>query len=120
MAKSFETLVDKMPSERQAKIDAFARAKRKAPCFTADESELLLKINQGIAPDTQARFDRLVAKRQAEALTADEQHELIALSEQIERSDAERIECLTELAGIQGTTLDKLIEKLGIQPPAYA
>ena len=96
------------------------RAKRKAPCLSTDESELLLKINQGISPDMQARFDSLVAKRQAEMLTPEEQRELIALTEQIEAADAERMACLSELARIRGMSLDALMEALGIQPPAYA
>lgn len=37
-----------------------------------NESELMLKINQGLAPDIQKRFDALVAKRQAETLTPEE------------------------------------------------
>lgn len=95
------------------------RAKRKAPCLSADESELMLKINQGISPDIQARFDSLVAKRQAETLTPEEHRELVALTEQIEAADAERIACLSELARIRGMPLDTLMQELGIQPPAY-
>lgn len=96
------------------------RAKRKASCLSADESELMLKINQGISPDTQKRFDTLVAKRQAETLTQQEHQELIALTEAIEWNDAERMKCLAELARIRGASLDTVIKELGIQPHAYA
>jgi hypothetical protein len=40
------------------------RAQQEAPNLSALESELLLKINQGISEEMQQRFDQLVAKRQ--------------------------------------------------------
>jgi hypothetical protein len=96
------------------------QAQRKAPCLSADESELLLKINQGISPDMQTRFDRLVAKRQAETLTPEEHRELLALTRQIEAMDAERMACLADLSRIRGMSLENLMNELGIEPPAYA
>lgn len=96
------------------------RAKRKAACLSPSESELLLKINRGIPPETQAQFDKLQAKRQAETLTIEEHQELIVLSEQIERNDAERMQCLAELADLRGIEFEALMKELGIAPPAYA
>jgi hypothetical protein len=96
------------------------QAKRKAPCLSADETELMLKINQGLSPDMQTRFDELVGKRQAETLTQEEHQELLALTDQIEKADAERMKYLAELARIRGISLDVLMEALEIHPPAYA
>ena len=96
------------------------QAKRKAPSLSPDETELMLKINQGLSPDMQQRFDELIAKRQAETLTPEELQEFIALTDQIEQSDAERIQCLAQLARIRGISLDVLMDTLEIQPPAYA
>ena len=79
-----------------------------------------MKINQGISPDMQARFDRLVAKRQAETLTPEEHRELLALTSQIEAMDAERMACLADLSRIRGMSLENLMNELGIEPPAYA
>lgn len=96
------------------------QAKRKAPCLSADETELMLKINQGLSPDMQTRFDELVGKRQAETLTQEEHQELLALTDQIEKADAKRMKYLAELARIRGISLDVLMEELEIHPPAYA
>ncbi len=85
----------------------------------SDETELLLKINQGLPFDTQKRYDELVAKRRAETLAPDECQELLGLIEQIEKSDAERIKHLTDLARLRGTTLTALMKDLGLHPPAY-
>ena len=65
-----------------------------------EETELLLKINQGLPLETQKRFNELVTKRQAETLTSDEHQELLHLTEQIENSDAERVKCLAFSYGI--------------------
>ncbi len=85
----------------------------------SDETELLLKINQGLPFDTQKRYDGLVAKRKAETLTLDEHQELLGLIEQIEKSDAERVKHLADLARLRGTTLTALMKDLGIRLPAY-
>lgn len=96
------------------------QAKRKAPNLSADETELMFHINQGISHNEQKRFDTLVAKRQAETLTQEEHQELIALTEEIERKDAERMKSLAELARIRGKSLDAVMEELHIRTPAYA
>jgi tRNA A37 N6-isopentenylltransferase MiaA len=96
------------------------QAQHKAPSLTRDETQLLLKINQGLPRDVQQRFDELVAKRQAETLTAEEHQELLQLTDQIEKSDARRVKCMAELAQLRGISLTALMEELGIHPPAYA
>ena len=74
------------------------QARRKAPSLSKDESELLLKINQGLPLNIQNRFDELVAKRQAETLTSDEHQELLDLTNRIEKSDARRVGYMAKLA----------------------
>lgn len=96
------------------------RANRQAPALSKEETDLLLRINQGIPLVIQTRFDQLVAKRRAESLTPDEHQELLHLVNQIEKSDAERIRELTKLAQLRGVTLTTLMDQLGIQPPPYA
>ena len=73
-------------------------AKRKAPSLPQAESELLLKINQGMASGVQQQYEELIAKRQAETLTSDEYDELLDLTQQIEDSEAQRLAFLAELA----------------------
>jgi len=96
------------------------QAQRKSPSLPRNETELLLKINQGLPLDTQKRYDELVAKRKAETLTPDEHQELLRLIDQIEKSDAERVKYMVDLAHLRGTSLTALMEDLGIRPPAYA
>jgi hypothetical protein len=95
------------------------QAHRKAPGLSKDESELLLKINQGVPPDLQQRCDALIAKRQSETLTPGEYDELLRLTDQVEKLDAKRMEYLKKLAYIRRTSLRALMEELHIQAPAY-
>ncbi len=96
------------------------RAKRNAPSLPRVESELLLKINEGVPPDIQKRYNELIAKRQAEILTPGEYEELLRLTQQVEKLEVRRVEYLAELARLRGTSLTALMENLGIRPPAYA
>jgi hypothetical protein len=96
------------------------QAQRKARSLSKAETELLLKINQGLPPDVQQRLNELVAKRQAETLSFEEHQELLQLTDQIEKSDAKRVQYLTELARLRGASLTALMKELGIHPPAYA
>jgi hypothetical protein len=95
------------------------QARRKAPGLSKEESELLIKINQGIPPDIQERYNELIAKRQLETLTPDEYDELLRLTDQIEKMDAERVGYIKELACIRQTSLTALMEELNIQTPTY-
>ncbi|HIE26651.1 TPA: STAS/SEC14 domain-containing protein [Candidatus Poribacteria bacterium] len=84
------------------------------------ESELLLKINQGIPADLQRRYNELIGKRQNRSLTPQEYEELLQLTDQVELLDAKRVEYLLELAQIRNKPLTLLMEELGIHPPEYA
>jgi DNA-binding phage protein len=96
------------------------QAQRKAPNLSKDETNLLLKINQGQSPEVQSRFNELADKRKAETLTLAEHQELIELTEQIEKQEAERVKHMAELARLRGISLTTLMEKLGIERPTYA
>ncbi|MTJ53936.1 STAS/SEC14 domain-containing protein, partial [Anabaena sp. UHCC 0253] len=95
------------------------QAQRTTSSLMQRESELLLKINQGIPLDIQNYYNNLINKRDAETLTNDEYMELLRLTEQIEKQQAQRIECLAELASLRGISLNKLMENLGIQTQNY-
>lgn len=96
------------------------RAQRVAPSLPKEETRLLEKINQGLPPDVQRRYDELTAKRRAETLTSEEHQELLALIDHIEQADAERVQTLTELAQLRNVTVTTLMTQLGIRRPAYA
>jgi hypothetical protein len=86
------------------------------PRLSQTESELLLKINQGLPPATQQQLDALIAKRQTQTLTPEEHQELIQLTESIEQADVERLRYLLELAALRKLSLDELTRHLGIHP----
>jgi hypothetical protein len=96
------------------------QAQRKARSLPEEEATLLVKINQGIAPEIQSRYALLIEKRRTERLTPEELDELRCLGEQVERLESERIGYLAELARLRGMTLDALIDELGIQAPDHA
>ena len=96
------------------------RAKRGAPCLAKEEAALLEKINQGLLPDVQRRYDELTDKRRAEILASEEHRELLALIDHIERTDAERVQALAELAELRKVSVTALMAQLGICPPDYA
>ena len=96
------------------------RAKRQAPSLPRVESELLLKINEGVPRDIKTRYNELIAKRQAETLTPDEYEELLKLTQEVEKLEVRRVEYLAELARLRGTSLTAVMENMGIRPPSYA
>lgn len=89
-----------------------------APSLLKEEARLLEKINQGLPPELQQRYDILTARRQAKTMTMAEQQELFALIDRIERADLERVHALTELAERRGVSAAMLMADLGIHRPA--
>jgi hypothetical protein len=95
------------------------QAQRKAPTLTAEESELLLRINQGLSPDTWQQYEELKQKRREETLTEPEYQTLIVLSNQVEEANAKRVESLAKLAVLRNISLDKLMADLQITLQTY-
>ena len=96
------------------------QAQHKAASLSSRETELLLKINQGVSAAANARYQSLQSKRQAEQLTAEERRELSRLINQREKLQAQRLESLAELARLRNMTLRGVMRQLGIQSPGYA
>ncbi len=115
--------VEQMPQED---LDRFVeqvvvlRASQRVPRLSQAESELLEKINQGLAARDQHPYDELVAKRETEDLTQDENTEFLRLTNLLEAQNVERMEALAQLARIRRSTLRDLIQDLGIKTPADA
>src|SRR5262249_4019239 len=61
-----------------------SRAERVAPHLTADESALLMRINQGLPADERARMRALIEIRDDETITAAEWQELTTLTDRLE------------------------------------
>ena len=120
-----EQLLDvllRMPQRELEQIVAKAfslKARERTSALSEREAELLFKINQGLPPATQRRLNKLIDKRRADTISAKEVRELKKLTEQIEKSDAKRLELLTELARLRNVPLRKLIKQLGLNPTPH-
>lgn len=94
------------------------RANRVTAYVDQSETELLLRINEGLPAESQNRFEELVVKREAESISPEELAELINLMERIELRDGERLEALAALARSRRISLLELMTNLGIVPRA--
>ena len=112
--------LDTVALERFADEVLAIRAQRRAPSLSQEESELLMKINQGLPREVRTRFAELNEKRRAETLTEEEHAKLLQLVDQIEAHDVERVKNLGKLAQLRNVPVRTLMKQLGIQRPAYA
>lgn len=80
---------------------------------------MLQQVNLALSDKFWLRYRALRAKLADETLTAIEQQELKRLTDQLEIGNARRMQALIKLAHLRNTTLDALIDELGIRPPAY-
>jgi hypothetical protein len=120
-----EQLLEAMLQMPQRELEQFVakafslKARERTRALSEREAELLFKINRGLSPATQQRLNELIDKRRAEAISAKELRELKKLTDQIERSDAKRLELLTELARLRNVSLRKLVKQLGLKPVSH-
>ena len=96
------------------------RAERRAPHLSEQETELLLEINTPLPEPTWKRYTKLYAKMRADSISKTEYAELLQLIDVVEMDNAERIGHLIELANLRGTTLEALMDALGIGPRSHA
>ena len=80
------------------------------------ESELLRKINLDISENEWMSYRHLIGLMRADKLTPQAHETLVALSDKIEIANVERVKYLFELAELRGISVEKLMEKLNIQP----
>ncbi len=88
------------------------------PLYVVDtnaEIDLLQAISQGVPLNVQQRYIELHANLLDETLSEEEHSELLSLVEIIEKADADRLKYLLELAQLRNTTLDALMDQLGIR-----
>jgi len=95
------------------------RAKSTRPRLSAEEAELLQKVNIGLSEETWLRYRELIAKRRDETLTPEEHGELIALTNLAEIENAKRLGYLAELARLRQVSLPEVMKQLGIKTPGY-
>lgn len=97
-----------------------ARASRRAPYLSHDESELFERINRSLTPQQWNRFDILAAKREGDLLSPSEQQELAQICEQQELIAADRLSALGVLAKRRGIKIDEIMDQLNIRPRSHA
>ena len=123
---STDKLLKAVGQLNQAELEQFVcqiiklRAQRQVHVLSQDEAQLLLKINEGLPPEVQKRYDELIAKRREESLTPDEYDDLLRLSAENENMEARRMKYFVELARYRKVSLTDLMESMGIRSPAYA
>ena len=97
--------------------DVDSEIPEKAPSLNKKETELLLKINEGLPEAVQLRYNELLSKLSAESLTPPEHNELLLLVPKVEAKSAERLKYLAQLAKLWNTSVDGVMDRLGIKPP---
>ncbi len=96
------------------------RARRRASGRSQDEVELLERINHGVPVATWQRYHLLNDKIHEETITEDERQEFMEIVNQVELADAKRLHNLIELAQLRDTSVDELMDELGISRRNYA
>ena len=96
------------------------QAQRRAPHLSQAESDLLLKINQAVAPEaTRQRCAELTMRQRSVGLSDQEQAELMTLVDELEMLNARRLGYLVDLAHIRHVSLDELMATLQLKPLTY-
>jgi hypothetical protein len=90
-----------------------------APRLPDAEATLLQEINRGLSAESWQRYSMLKEKRRAETLTPEEQAELISFSDRMEELNVQRMERLIQLARLRNTSVNALMDELGIKSPPY-
>lgn len=123
---SSDRLIEAVKQLTPAELDRFAdevvslRARQRASALTSEESELFDRINDALPEDDRARLERLRGRRRDEALSEEEHRELVRLEDWLEVIHARRMEALARLASLRGSTLEAVMEQLGIAFPSNA
>ncbi len=90
--------------------------RRYDPARSLSEADLLTRISRGFPEAFWDRYRHLIAKRRAETMTYEEQQEAIGMSDQLEAWSVERLQYLIKLAEIRHTSVDALIQEMGLHP----
>ncbi|MBM3994585.1 MAG: STAS/SEC14 domain-containing protein [Planctomycetes bacterium] len=85
--------------------------------LSAEETQLLQRINRGLPADWHKRYRRLCNLRKRRRLTEHEHLALLELTREAENQDADRAVALVELARLREIPVRVLMKRLGIQTP---
>lgn len=94
-----------------------AEKKKNTPKFSAEESALILKINEELPIAIQVSYQELLQKSVKNTLSASEQVELLKITPIVEAKNVERLKYLYQLSLLWNTTVDDVMNRLQIKPP---
>ena len=89
----------------------------KVPTLSQAETDLLMKINEGLPEKVQLRYHELLQKSVAENLSEKELEEFQQLIPLVEAKSAERLTHLVQLADLWQTSVPDVMQRLDINPP---
>ena len=99
-------------------LQTFLQKKLKRPKTKKEqETELLLKINDGLTPEIQERYLELSQKSVNQTLNETEHQEFLQLIEKAEIKAVNRLRYLIELSQLWNTTVDVTMNRLQISTP---
>ena len=99
-------------------LQTFLQKKLKRPKTKKEqETELLLKINDGLTPEIQERYLELSQKSVNQTLNETEHQEFLQLIEKAESKAVNRLRYLIELSQLWNTTVDITMNRLQISTP---
>jgi hypothetical protein len=105
--------------EEVARCVLALRAARRAPHLCAKDAALLQRINHTLPEDLTARLHILMAKHKIEGLSETEYTELASFTDRLEVLQADRMAALVTLAQRRGTTVDDVMQQLGMHFPDH-
>ncbi|MEI7468348.1 MAG: STAS/SEC14 domain-containing protein [Chloroflexota bacterium] len=95
------------------------RARRIAPSFNKNETDLLFQIGQGLPPRIWRRYEALNQIKDNRNLSESEQSEMLDLSRQIEQYSFHRLQLMSQLANLRKVSLQNIADQLGVGMPKY-
>lgn len=104
-----ETLLSRTIEERWS-------AASRAPNLSAQETALLLKLQNAFPSEQTQEYQALCQRSDDGTITETERERLLFLIEQRDLQNAERLKTLAELAHLRGATLRDLMAQLEIRP----
>jgi hypothetical protein len=103
--------------EYSAQVVAIYQERESAAVTT--EAPLLDIVHRSLSPQTQQRWDELLAKRDDASLSAAEYEELLNLTDEVEDLNVQRMTALSQLAQARGVDLRTMMRQLNLPEPVY-
>ena len=94
-----------------------AALRRETATPSERESQLLLKISEGLPPRIWRTYQELRAKKERDELTPDDEDQIAVVVDRLENHMADRVRWLGELAGLRHQSLTDLMATLELESP---